>query len=374
MRKYMLLGGVAAAAVAFVPAGAFAQDGALDQVVADLVDELGDSLEERPDDGVSGGLEGTVEIHYENEIETEIETDVDFTKDVHLIGTVELGGEINVDAAAVAIVDNKQALVGNILEFSEENDLNGENGYVDPVFGPGWSEAGNDPNDNLTDGTVEPQIRVGFFAPVINAVDGFNLDVSGNVGMNLSAGYYNIQENIAALATSNFEGDDEDTGGMAEASLTALQLSTLNRIIEDPINDQEEDEEETGGSGNDWRIRNTVFTSDTNVNVDGNVGLNAAAGAMNQQKNALVLAVATDAAMAESTSGVIQASVGNFIDVQDEINIVNAGTYTGSGNLGVNLAAGSLNQQMNSLVAAVGLAGAGNGDTPPPPPPNGDPS
>jgi len=371
MRKHVLLAGVAAAAVAFAPTTVLAQDG---QILADIVDELGDTLEDRPDEGISLGLEGTAEIHYENEIETEIETDIDFTKDVTLAGTVDLDGEINVDAAAVAIVDNKQTLIGNTLEFSEENELNAENGFVDSVFGPGVSEAGTDPNDGLIDGIGQPQIRVGYFAPVINTINGLDMDVAGNVGVNLSAGYYNIQDNIAALAVSNFEGEDDDHGGMAEASLTALQLSTQNLIIEDPINDQEEDDEETGGSGNDWRIRNTVFATDSSVNVDGNVGLNAAAGAMNSQKNALVLAVATDAAMAEATAGVIQSSVGNFIDVQDEINVVSPGSFTGSGNLGVNLASGSLNQQMNSLVAAVGLAGAGNGDTPPPPPPSGDPS
>lgn len=349
MRKHVLLTGVAAAAVAFAPTSVLAQD-----IVDDIVDELGDSLEERPAPGVELGLEGTVEVHYENEIETEIETDIDFTKDVTLAGTVNLNGDINVDAAAVAVVDNKQSLVGNTLWFNEENELNGENGFVDEVFGPGISEAGQDPNDGLTDGVVQPQIRAGFFAPLINTIAGFSVDVEGNVGINLSAGNFNIQDNIAALAVSNFEGDDDDTGGMAEASLTALQLTTLNNINDDP-NTLEEDDK------NNFRTRNTVFDGDATINANGNLGLNAAAGNMNLQKNALVLAVATDAAMAEATAGVIQASVGNFANIQDETNIINAGTYTGSGNLGVNLAAGNFNQQMNSLVAAVGEAGAGNG-------------
>lgn len=359
MRKHVLLAGVAATAVAFAPATAIAQDG----VLADIVDELGDTLEDRPDEGLSLGLEGTVEVHYENEIETEIETDVDFTKDVTLAGTVNLAGDINVDAAAVAIVDNKQALIGNTLWFNEENELNGENGFVDPIFGPGYSEPGDNAG-TFFDGELQDQIRAGFFAPLINTVSGLSVDVEGNVGINLSAGNFNIQENIAALAVSNFEGDDEDHGGMAEASLTALQLATLNRINDDP-NTLEEDDK------NNFRTRNTVFDGDTTINTNGNLGLNAAAGNMNTQKNALVLAVASDAAMAEATAGVIQASVGNFANIQDETNIVNAGTYTGSGNLGVNLAAGNFNQQMNSLVAAVGLAGAGNGGTPPSPPGDG---
>lgn len=363
MRKCQLMGGVAAVAIALLPLTAYAQS------AADLEDEIGDALETRPE-GVEYGLRGVADITYENEIETEIETDIDFTKDIWLVGTVTLSGAVVTDAAAVAVVDNKQALIGNTLIYTEENEINGENGWVDAVYGPGVSEAGQDPNDDLDDGVPQDRIRVGFFAPVINTVNSFNVDVAGNVGLNFSAGNYNIQENIAALASSTFEGDDEGAGGFAEASLTALQLGVGNSIGANQDQILDEDDPESGGGGNNYRVRNTVFGGEMNVDADGNLGINAAAGVMNMQKNALVMAVATDSAMAEATAAVIQASVGNFVEVQDEINVVNPGTYTGSGNLGVNLTAGSYNQQMNSLVAAVGLAGAGNGGpTPPPPPP-----
>jgi hypothetical protein len=365
MRKYQLMGGAALVALALSPLPAFAQS------AADIEDEIGDANEVRPE-GIEYGLRGTADISYENEIETEIETDIDFTKDVVIAGTVSLTGTVVTDAAAVAVVDNKQVLVGNTLEYTEENELNGENGWVSAVFGQGVSESGQDPNDNATDGVVQPQIRVGFFAPVLNTVNAFSVDVAGNVGLNFGAGNYNVQENIAALASSNFEGDDADTGGLAEASLTALQLAVDNSIGANEDEVLDEDDPESGGGGNNFRVRNTVFGGPINVEADGNLGINAVAGAMNTQKNALVMAVATDSAMAEATAGVIQASVANYLEVQDEINVVNPGAYTGAGNLGVNLAAGSYNQQMNSLVAAVGLAGAGNGGgtpTPPPPPP-----
>lgn len=377
MRKYQLMGGAAVLAMA-LSAPASAQDPITIGALNDIVDEIGDTYETRPE-GVSYGLRGTADISYENEIETEIETDIDFTKDIWLFGYVTLQGTVVTDAAAVAVVDNKQVLVGNTVIYTEENDLNAENGWVSTVFGEGVSEAGQDPNDDLTDGVVQPAIRVGFFAPVINTVNGFSVNVAGNVGMNFAAGNLNIQENIAALASSNFEGDGEAAaGGLAEASLTALQLTVYNSIGPNPEDILDEDDPEGGGAGNNYRVRNTVFGTGATINADGNIGINAAAGVMNTQKNALVMAVATDSAMAEATAAVIQASVYNQLEVQDEINIVNPGTYTGSGNLGVNLAAGSFNQQVNSLVAAVGLAGAGNGGTPtpppPPPPPTPDPS
>lgn len=371
MRKYQLMGGAALVALALSPLPAYAQS------AADIEDEIGDSMETRPE-GLQYGLRGVADITYENEIETEIETDIDFTKDVTIAGTVELAGRVVTDAAAVAVIDNKQVLVGNTLEYTEENELNAENGWVSPVFGGGVSESGQDPNDALIDGVPQGQIRVGFFAPVLNTVNSFSVAVAGNVGLNFGAGNYNVQENIAALASSNFEGTAENRGGMAEASLTALQLAVGNSIGANPEEVLDEDDPEGGGGGNNFRVRNTVFGGPISVAADGNLGINAVAGAMNTQKNALVMAVATDSAMAEATAGVIQASVANYLEVQDEINVVNPGAYTGSGNLGVNLVAGSYNQQMNSLVAAVGLAGAGNGGTTPPPtpPPSppGDPS
>jgi hypothetical protein len=275
MRKYQLMGGVAAAAVALLlPLNAYAQS------AADFEDEMGDAMEVRPE-GLQYGLRGVADITYENEIETEIETDIDFTKDVLITGTVTLSGAVVTDAAAVAVVDNKQALVGNTLIYTEENEINGENGWVDPVFGPGVSEAGQDPNDGLVDGAQQDRIRVGFFAPVINTVNSFSVDVAGNVGLNFSAGNYNIQENIAALASSTFEGDEEGTGGLAEASLTALQLGVGNSIGSNQDQILDEDDPELGGGGNNFRVRNTVFGGAMNVAADGNLGINAAAGAMN---------------------------------------------------------------------------------------------
>jgi hypothetical protein len=48
-----------------------------------------------------------------------------------------------------------------------------------------------------------------------------------------------------------------------------------------------------------------------------------------------------------------QASSGNSIDVQNEMNTASSGAISGAGNIGVNIAAGVGNQQQNSLTAAV---------------------
>ncbi len=99
-------------------------------------------------DDDEGGADGRssveVDLRYANNIDTSITTDITYNKDVALRGTVRLDGDIEVDSSAVAVTDAKQFLTGVTVNYREENELNAENGFVDPVFGPGvqrsWSE------------------------------------------------------------------------------------------------------------------------------------------------------------------------------------------------------------------------------------------
>lgn len=300
-----------------------------------------------------------VDVDYNNEIDTEITTDVTYWKAVALLGYVTLEGTIDVDSSAVAVNDVKQLSGLNEVLYREENELNGENGYVDAVFGPGWSEAGNDPNDSATNGTLEGQIRAGFFAPIINTVAGFDVQGEGNIGVNLAAGYFNMQLNSAVLASSD---TGADSSGWAEASTTSLQALGGVGQAGTPSEVLPEDEEEEGGGGNNFRDRNTLEGG--TVGGAGNIGVNAAAGSFNQQANLLTLAVATDSVLAEANAGLVQLALFNGVEQQDSINDVGALTLTSAtGNIGVNMAAGVGNQQLNSLTIATSLAGP---DTPPP--------
>lgn len=114
------------------------------------------------DSGADGESSLELDLRYANNIDTSVTTDVTYTKDVWLTGGVSLSGAVAVDSSAVAVNDVKQLQTGVEVTYREENELNGENGYVDRVFGPGISESGNDPNDNRIDGVSERQIRAGF--------------------------------------------------------------------------------------------------------------------------------------------------------------------------------------------------------------------
>lgn len=309
-------------------------------------------------------VDASVDIEYENNIDTSLRTDATFFKLVGIIGGAFVTGEVAVDSAAVAITDAKQLLQGVAVTYREENELNGENGFVDPVFGPGISEAGNDPNDLLTDGMLEDQIRVGYFAPIINTVDNFTVDSSGNTGINLAAGYFNMQMNSATLATSS-NASEEAVGGWAEASTTSFQslLGVSQAAV--PGFESPEDDPEQGGGNNNFRDRNSVLGG--TITGSGNIGVNAAAGSLNQQANLLTLAVANDSTLAEANAGLIQTATLSFVEQQDSQNVVSGLIIEGaSGNLGVNFASGVGNQQLNSLTiaASAGAApadGGGNG-------------
>jgi hypothetical protein len=301
-----------------------------------------------------GGLDVDVDLEFSNEIDTSIETDVAYTKDVALIGGALVLGVVPVDSSAVAVNDVKQLQQGVAVTYREENELNGENGYVDPVFGPGWSEAGADPNDQLTDGVLEGQIRAGFFAPIINTVDTFDVSGDGNIGLNMAAGYFNEQLNSAVLATSDNDAA-EAAGGWAEASTTSLQSLLAVGQYATPGDILDEDDPQSGGGENNFRDRNTIAGG--TIGGSGNIGVNAAAGSLNQQANLLTIAVANDTTLAEANAGLVQAATLSGVQQQDSINLVTGPVVTSSGNVGVNFAAGVGNQQLNSLTIAASQAG-----------------
>jgi hypothetical protein len=319
--------------------------------------------------GADPGAVDTVDIDYYNDLSADIAVG-SYTGDLTiLIGGALETGHIRVDSKATAVADSKQVLHQNDVNFREENWIAGANGYVNAVFGPG-REQDNTVNDgNAADSYVRRgftptgTIEAGYFVPVFNTVDALNVTgVTGNVGANFAAGYHNQQENVAALATSNFDPGAEDAdsvdthGGWASASTMALQ--SLEDNFYGPATDfvLEEDNDH-----NDYRDRNTVAGG--SVNGSGNIGVNAAAGAFNQQQNMLSVAVASEASLSQANAGVLQNAFWSDTTVVDTNNHVGTINVTGSGNIGVNAAAGVGNQQHNSLTIAASAAGgtAANG-------------
>lgn len=187
---------------------------------------------------------------------------------------------------------------------------------------------------------------------------------SGNAGVNVVAGDTNQQANALAISTADA---DADFVFGTVASVGVLQINGGNAL-----------------SNQD--VHNTAKVDNVANGYSGNLGLNVAAGAFNQQKNDAAIANSSEAQNAESSIEVLQVAVAGTtyngvetdalgtvasgwrpgpqpapapsrnIDVKNNANLVSS--LNGfSGNAGVNVAAGGANQQSNSLSIAAGCTG-----------------
>ncbi len=303
MTKYILLAS-AAAALAFAPTAASASE--------------------------SGG---DVTLTFSNYVSASSDASYDFSIDPSITGTMYVLSVIEPDSAASAQTDAKQIMFGNIVSF--------------------W-----DPSQFPED-SVNPDEDMGQPGHVANNATAGDVTSSGNTGVNVAAGQYNMQQNSANLSVSA-NADPNAVGGWANASTTGYQ-SLIATLYGTP-----------GGSqpgGNNTEIYNYYDTNTASggaVSSNGNVGENVAAGAFNQQQNLLTIAVANNSILSETSAALWQNSNCNEIGIQNETNTATSGAISGAGNLGVNIAAGVGNQQTNALTAAVSnaTAPAGGGGTP----------
>lgn len=175
---------------------------------------------------------------------------------------------------------------------------------------------------------------------------------NGNIGLNVAAGSNNQQANAAALADAQF------SFGGAAASIDAAQVSGVNGTVNVPA---------WYWDGHYWywyqSTTNTASMNDRALqNVSGNVGVNIAAGDGNQQKNDLAIANASGwwdgyyyGGSADASTGAFQGTFGNStysFDTYNTASMNNCAMQNASGNIGVNIAAGSGNQQFNGLSLA----------------------
>lgn len=312
MKRYVLLAGVATA-LAIAPTAAFA--------------------------GSSGGNDGHYDdtITFGNHVSTTVYNasyDFDLT---YMIGGVRITGEIDPNSAAKAITDAKQLMTQESVSFSDpaSSNNNDDNGC-------GGDSKCNDKNDKDKGGSSNP-------ATVRNNATAGNVTSDGNTGVNVAAGQYNMQQNSANIAVSADDGNHAK--GWASAATTGYQSLTDTNYGETDSHGNDKSKDNGNKDGGHYNDRNNATSG--RVDSDGNVGVNVAAGAFNQQQNLLTLAVANNAVLAQSNAVLWQTASCNTVDIQDQRNNAESGNVTGAGNIGVNVAAGVGNQQQNSLTAAV---------------------
>jgi hypothetical protein len=162
----------------------------------------------------------------------------------------------------------------------------------------------------------------------------------GNIGINSAAGAGNAQSNQTAISSV----DAKDVFASAQNFNTQKTSSNY--------------------SDNSNHSPNTAsIGSGALQNVQGNVGVNVAAGSGNAQGNATSLAVGSNGVIAKATSTSRQTTTHNDSDnaaycVGSPNNAsISGGALTGAmGNIGVNVAAGAGNAQYNSLAMSTAVS------------------
>lgn len=206
------------------------------------------------------------------------------TTDVTFSGNPTVTGNINLDSAAIAIIDNRQSVSDNMA---------GSSCYDCSSYGFG--------NYLLTNSS-----SIG---------DSVGSSASGNIGMNVAAGDNNAQDNAAALSAI----DASFAFGSSDAEVFVNQAGFNNTTS-------------NWGNTNDASISSDAFQ-----NATGNIGVNVTSGNNNEQKNALSASVST-AAFAQSSVSSNQISNNNYVtnagytqEVGSTIDVKLDGFITGSG-------------------------------------------
>jgi hypothetical protein len=281
---------------------------------------------------------------WDNSVNVHVDWSVSVTKHLNIDGSIQIEGFVIVDDLAQASLDDKQIIDGNSVQFEDYQNAYQDWSTEEIGAEPGVGQVSGDANYTEEGSAQGPAL----YTNTVSAGEGTLTDASGNIGLNMAAGDYNMQEIAAVISSADslwpFEG--EGFGGAAEAQSFSIQNLYNNGFNEDSYELENTD------------IDNTVaIGAGLADGADGNIGVNAAAGAFNIQKNALVIATVRIGDLSEAVATTFQDLEENFSAHEDTTNNVSIGaSLVGvSGNVGVNLASGVGNLQLNSLTIANAL-------------------
>lgn len=176
-------------------------------------------------------------------------------------------------------------------------------------------------------------LNIGDSENVLNPVANVSTGPNETIDLNWMAGGFNLQDNAFILSFTS-----DDAQSLLEQSLLGQSFNL--------------EAAELAGA----RAHNAV-TADISApdGVQGTVGVNAASGAFNIQKNAAAIAIIPGHMLALSSAGIGQEAANNLSLHHDAINDVTAIITLNdvSGNVGINLASGVGNVQLNSVTTAL---------------------
>jgi hypothetical protein len=347
-------------------------------------------------------------------VDVNLESDLRVGADVQFRGRPTVSGDLTVDSAAIAIIDNRQSVMNNEGDnkLLDNNASISENVAQDASGNLGFNTAAGDNNaqDNAaaltaTDasfvfGMSDAQVYVDQYGSgnvttndgVVNnsslSGNAFR-NATGNIGVNSAAGNNNEQKNALAASVS--------TARMATASIASKQISEGNSVSNEGYVKAMHDTTQVTlrgtvkgdtyavgkgkyeGEGNAYQSTN--FYADSwqgethpggnstghvdfdnesqgavqNPNKEGVGGL----GFDTEEKGKLGFVEYGEADLRASLSGTVSTTRWVTVAAENNASLSGNAFRSASGNIGVNVAAGTGNLQANSLALAVAQPGTG---------------
>jgi hypothetical protein len=172
-------------------------------------------------------------------------------------------------------------------------------------------------------------------------------DASGNIGANMTSGIFNQQQNNLAVSSAK--------KAVSSTAATSTKQSLGQNLSASVYN--------YGSEGN---ANNTAIGGSSLSNAAGNIGVNQAAGISNQQSNSMALASVSKKTLKSDASTNTAQNQGQNLAIQvvggaNAVDLTANALQGAAGNIGVNMASGSFNQQQNSTSIASAAHKAKNG-------------
>jgi hypothetical protein len=354
----------------------------------------------------------------EHNVSVSLRKSLSLTSDVNFSGDPTISGDIEVDSAAIAVVDNRQLVSGNRAaneELTNEASLRGDaasgaSGNLQFNVGAG----DNNVQDNAAAlsaadasfafGVADAEVfvnqqgggnwtsNVGVTNDAAIAGGAFS-GATGNIGVNVASGNNNEQKNALAASVA--------TSAYATASVSSNQISAGNTVSNAPLTrevyetlqiqlsgtvDGTTSSTGTGtyeGSGAAYQMDNFYLDTwsgalpHTNGTTTGHIDMDAdIQNAVENPNRPGVGGIAFDteesgtlafeemgtAELEANLSGTVLYSSNTVVAAAYNSASLSGSAFSGaSGNIGVNVAAGTGNLQANSLSMAVAQPGAGGG-------------
>jgi len=350
-------------------------------------------------------------------VDVNLEKDLRLSSDINFSGDPEITGAIDIDSAAIAIIDNRQSITGNgasntlvTNSASIADDVgNGASGNL------GFNVAAGDNNaqDNAASlsaadasfsfGMADAEVFVNQYGAgnttlnsgVTNAAGlGGNAfsGASGNLGANVASGNNNEQKNALAASVA--------TSAYATSSISSNQVSSGNAVVNAGYTQSFTDSVDVALTGRVAGATLAVgagrYSGTGNAYQKDNYYLDSWSGALDHPSGSETGHIDMDSDIQNATANPYADGVGGIAFDTDErgtsqfvelgvadlyaslsgtvsttrwvaVNATNTAALSGSafsgasGNIGVNVASGSGNLQANSLALAVAQPSTGGG-------------